>query len=1075
MNHLLTASAAVIATLCAMPIGNARDQVTDLRVEYLPNPIGIDVPRPRFFWVMASSRRGARQMAYRILVSTRRSELDRNAADAWDSGKIPSSENAQIEYGGSKLQARTRYFFKIMLWDEADRLAVSSASYFETAFLDASEWRARFIGLQANRDSERQPFVGARWIGPAKPRETSQRLGFRTSFQIEDTRKLAQADLFVVGAGDLKNWVPRNRTQLWLNDKALPGFSADHNDPRRIDLTPVTMSGMNHLVVLSPAYVGQPFIATIHLRFVDGSIRTIRSDHNWFVEAFDTQDTAKSWAKQPTRDLKLSSPAELGLFGSEVNQKSNAIDHIVPPIYLRKVFNVKKSIRQARLYATAAGVYELRLNGGRVGDQVLAPGWTDYRKRIRYQTYDVTKMIRPGANTIGGIVGDGWYSGRTGIGRHLWGFEKALAAELHVVFSDGTEEVVATDASWEGNTGPISRSDMIDGETYDARRELSGWDTAKYSSRDWRPVNLPVVEIGKLEAQPEPPLRITRTLKSVSTVSRPSGESIVDLGQNIVGWVRLRMIVPAGTRVVLRYGELLNADGSLFVGNLRNAIATDEYIAKGVLGETFEPHFTVHGFRYVEVRGIGVGHRSGVVEGIVVHNDLRETGTFKTSNPLINQLQSNIVWSQRGNFFSVPTDCPQRDERLGWTGDIQLFGRTGSFNMDTATFLSKYLVDLEDTQTADGSIANIAPTIPEIGGGAYGWGDAMVILPELIFRLYGDRRVIERHFSAMKKWVDYRTTRARNFLNSDGSFGDWLAPERTPDKILSPIFHFHSALLLSQMATAIGRTADANEYKALANKIRDAWNIAFVDEDGRIESDTQTAYVLALRYRMLPERIRDRSVLHLERAIARADHHLATGFLGTGHLLPALAESGRVALAYELLMTETYPSWLYPVRNGATTIWERWDGFSPQTGPTNKGGMNSYNHYAFGAVGEWMYSHILGIDMDHSENAATGFSRVVIRPTPGGGISRATGSYYSVRGTIATSWNATPGSFRLDVDVPVHATAVINIPIQGGETTITESGRPVQSASGVASLGPADGFARFAVGSGHYRFETRAD
>jgi alpha-L-rhamnosidase len=517
---------------------------------------------------------------------------------------------------------------------------------------------------------------------------------------------------------------------------------------------------------------------------------------------------------------------------------------------------------------------------------------------------------------------------------------------------------------------------------------------------------------------------------------------------------------------------MLNRDGTLFTDNLRSALATDRYVARGAEREVFEPRFTFHGFRYVELVGLPRPLAASDVTGIVVHSDLPATGRFETSDALLNQLQSNIVWGQRGNFLSIPTDCPQRDERLGWTGDIQVFARTATFNMDSATFLEKFLVDLEDAQRANGSVTDVAPTSARMGDGHYGWGDAMVFLPWTLYQVYGDTRVIERHLEAMKRWVDYRSEGARGFLNTAWSYGDWVSPPpATPNEVLGPMYHARSAWLLSRMAAAIGREEDARRYAELFEHIKAAFIAKHVGEDGRITSDTQTAYAVALRFDMLPEERRAAALGHLVAAVERAGDHLATGFLGTSQLVPALGENGRMDEAYKLLTQDTYPSWLFTVKNGATTMWERWDSYSPETGPSNLGDMNSYNHYAFGVIGEWMYENLAGIGMDP---AAPGYRRLVIRPYLGRGLTHARGEYDSIRGKVVSSWALADGRLTLDVEVPVHATALVFVPGAKAER-VKEGGHAASKARGVRFVRQEEKAAVFEVVSGRYHLTAAED
>jgi len=1065
---LLALTCGVLASFAAASPASAPSEVTALRVEHRRNPIGIDAERPRFSWVMTSAERGATQSAYRISVAT--SQLKLAAPDVWDSGRVSSDDNAQVSYDGPALAPLTRYHWTVELWDAKGRpVRPATPAFFETGFMGQARRRARWIGLAPRDDDERRPFVGARWIW-VRDVAGAQRALFRATFTIAPEEHVALAELHYAGPGTAPPFGRRTRQRLYVNDTPLRTFNSRTTDPRLLIVTPLLRPGENTVAIDVPYWPSRAILATLVLHLEDGRERRVRTDESWRCRTHAAPIPDEAWRSEPSDQAPWEAATGLGAFGEAIytDDPGHAqLDVMVPVAYLRKPFEVTKPIRSARLYATAAGVYEAHLNGRRVGDDVLAPGWTDYRKRIRYQTHDVSRQLKPGTNVLGGIVAAGWFAGRTGMGQHLWGFQKAFWAELHIRYADGSREVVATDGTWRGSSGPIRRADLLDGETYDARRELPGWASSGFDDSGWRAVAVVRPSVGPLEGESDPPVRAVMERPALSETRPAAGVQIFDLGQNIVGWARITLSAPAGTHVQVRYGEMLNKDGTLFTENLRSAVATDRYVAKGGGVETYAPRFTFHGFRYVEIRGAPQPLPPSAVTGVVVRSDLDASGRFETSDALLNQLQSNIVWGQRGNFLSIPTDCPQRDERLGWTGDIQVFARTATFNMDSAAFLEKFLVDLEDAQRADGSVTDVAPAAPRMGDGHYGWGDAMVFLPWTLYQVYGDVRVIERHYEAMQRWVDYRTEGAHDFLNTAWSYGDWVSPPpATPNAVLGPMYHARSAWLLSRMAAAIGRKEDARRYVRLFEQIKAAFVAKHVAPDGKITSDTQTAYAVALRFDMLPADQRGAAVRHLVAAVARAQGHLATGFLGTSQLVPALGENGRLEEAFGLLMQDTYPSWLFTVKNGATTMWERWDSYSPETGPSNLGDMNSYNHYAFGVIGEWMYESLAGIGMDP---AAPGFRRLVIRPYLGRGLTRARGEYDSIRGRIVSSWTRIDGRLTLDVEVPVHATALVFVPASAA-AAVRESGHVASKAQGVRFVRQEPDATVFEVASGRYRF-----
>jgi alpha-L-rhamnosidase len=747
-----------------------------------------------------------------------------------------------------------------------------------------------------------------------------------------------------------------------------------------------------------------------------------------------------------------------------------------PPPYLRKVFQVAKPVRSARVYATALGVYELRLNGRKVGEDALAPGWTDYSKRVQYQTYDVGPLVREGDNALGVILGDGWYAGHIGWGnrRAHYGPFPMARVQLRVDYRDGTSETVVTDASWKGAAGAILYSDYLEGESYDARQEPSGWDTSRFADGAWKPVATPPAPSIAVVAQKGPPVRRTEEL-SPKSVTESAGRYVFDLGQNIVGWARLKVSGRAGTRVRLRFAEMLNPDGTLYTLNLRSAPSTDTYVLRGAAGgELFEPRFTFHGFRYVEVAGYPGRPGLDAVTGIVVHSAIAAAGSLETSSAMVNRLVRNIDWGQRGNFLSVPTDCPQRDERLGWMGDAQIFARTACFNRDVAGFFAKWMVDVEDAQSAEGGFSDVSPRIVDTEDGAPGWGDAGVIVPWTMFQCYGDTGLLARHYDAMAKWIHYIDVANPNHLwrrRVNNNFGDWVAVgSRTPKDVLSTAFFAYSARLLSRMALALDRPEDARRYEDLFQSIKTAFGREFVTPSGRIAGDTQTCYALALRFDLLPEDRRPAAVRYLVEDIDRNGGHLTTGFLGVGHLLPALSEAGRDDVAYRLLLNDTFPSWGYSIRHGATTIWERWDGWTEDKGFQDPG-MNSFNHYAFGSVGEWLYRFVAGIDTDPD---APGFKRVVVQPRPGGGLTFARGTYDSVRGRVASEWRLEGERLRLKIVIPPNATATVHVPGAGDRARVTEGGLPAEQAAGLRFLRMDGATAVYGVGSGTFEFVVPA-
>jgi alpha-L-rhamnosidase len=774
----------------------------------------------------------------------------------------------------------------------------------------------------------------------------------------------------------------------------------------------------------------------------------------------------------------------------------------------RKAFEIPAKVRRATLYATARGMLDLQLNGRRVSEDRFMPEWTDYNKRLHYRTFDVTGLLVRGGNALGALLGDGWWSGFVGWQetRGQYGtLQNSLLIQLEVELETGETILVASDTSWRCETGPIVSSDFMMGETYDARRERPGWDQPGFEDSSWRPavevkpakVHIPKYGFSNnqpgdtgedlpLVAQRSEPVRVVEILHPVSVNEIKPGVFIHNLGQNISGWVRIDVNGRAGTRIQLRHAERLNPDGTLYTENLRRAQATDVYILRGGDGETWEPRFTFHGFQYIELTGLNAALPLDKITGCVVMSCTPPAGEFESSNPLVNRLWKNALWGQKGNFLSVPTDCPQRDERLGWMGDAQVFLRTATCNMDVAAFFTKWMTDISDSQDVNGVFPDIAPRLREgegfvgldgLGGGA-GWADAGIIVPWTIWRVYGDRRIIERHWDAMIRWLDWLEKTnpdgiRRHALNNN--YGDWLCipsdrefRTQSPMKtLLATAYWADDAAKVARMARELGRPGDADRFDTMHERVRKAFQEEWLVEDGRLTVDTQTAYLLALAFNLLPEEVRGRAADHLVENIRKLDWHLSTGFIGISHLNPILTLTGHADVAYRLLLNHDYPSWLYPVMHGATTIWERWNGWTKEDGFFNPA-MNSFNHYSLGSVSEWLYRHVAGIDLDP---AVPGFKQFVIRPYIGGGFTHAGARYRSIHGAIESRWKLEDNLLKLTVNIPANTCARVHVPVcAGGE--VLENGRRAMDSPGIQGMGREGEAMVLVVESGNYVFTS---
>ena len=734
------------------------------------------------------------------------------------------------------------------------------------------------------------------------------------------------------------------------------------------------------------------------------------SEHAAFeVELHPAKGWRARWISQDRAREGVSPPSGAG-------PRDSVAASLAPAPYLRRVFSVAAPVESARLYVTALGLYEARLNGQRVGDAFLAPGWTDYGERVLYQTYDVTSLVAAGENVLGAVLADGWYAGFVGFdakraGAH-YGTRPELLAQLIVTFADGSQQWVVTDEHWRARDGAIRHADLLMGEKHDLRLEPAGWDAPGFDAAGWPAVACRDRDSRRIVADPGPPVRVTESLAPARVWRDAAGRQLVDFGQNLPGWVRLRAAGTAGTVVRVRHGEVLSGDGSLYTDNLRTARQADEYVLAGDGPAVLEPRFTQHGFRYAEITGYPGDLDPADVVARVVHSDIPATGSFISSEGWLDQLFRVIDWGQRGNFISVPTDCPQRDERLGWLGDAQIFARTACYNRDVASFFAKWLDDVADAQLPSGAFTDVAPRLTFTGPAAPAWGDAGVIVPWTVWKMYGDTGILQRHFGAMTAWMDFIERANPDYLRArelGNSYNDWLAPgaDNTPHELLATAYWAHDAALMAEIASVLGRLDDAAQYRALRDKIRLAFADAFLTSDGKITSGTQTAYVLGLHMGLIPDELRGAATDHLVAAIRDADWHLTTGFVGVGYLLPVLSSHSCDDVAYRLLSQRSLPSWRYMLENGATTIWERWDGWSPGRGFQSPM-MNSFNHYSLGSVGEWLYRYVLGIDQ---EPGTAGFRSLLLRPHPGGPLSWARGSYRSVRGTVRAGWERSGGRF----------------------------------------------------------------
>ena len=804
----------------------------------------------------------------------------------------------------------------------------------------------------------------------------------------------------------------------------------------------------------------------------------------WKVKIWDASGKESAWSETASWQTGYQ-PADWQAKWMEADKQPDP-KKVQPGFLFRKEFAVKGNIASAVVYVTSYGLYKLHLNGQKVGNEELTPGWTSYNKRLQYQMYDVTNQLKAGKNALGAMLGEGWY--KTVLGwsdnRNFYGERTALLCQLSITYADGSRQTVVSDGTWKSTTeGAVRSSEIYNGEVYDARMEQKGWDMVGFNDKNWRKTIVAKRPFANLIASEGVPVRKIQEIKPIRIFKTPQGTLVADMGQNMVGWIRLKVSGAAGTKITLRHTEVLDKAGNFYTANLRGAKQRIEYTLKGGGEEVYEPYFTFMGFRFVAIEGFPGQPTPDNLTGVVVHSDMPPTGIFTCSDSLVNQLQHNIQWGQKGNFVDVPTDCPQRDERLGWTGDAQAFSRTAAFNMDVAAFFTKWMKDLTADQLRDGAVPFVIPDVlnkySDSLVGAWktsaGWGDVALITPVTMYQVYGDKRMLETQYPSMKAYVDYirKAAGPSNIWKNGSVFGDWLfyhppinshaEPDGyTNNDYIATAFYAHSARLLHETARTLGKKEDEVFYGNLFESIKKTFIQEYVTAAGRVASDSQTAYVLALMFDLLPADTRPRAAQHLANDIKSRKNHLSTGFLGTPYLCHVLSENGFTDVAYDLLLQQTYPSWLYPVKMGATTIWERWDAQKPDSTFQDEG-MNSFNHYAYGAVGDWMYRVVAGLEI-----GKPGYKHILIQPQlpAKGRLTHAKAVFQSAYGEIVSGWERNAGQLKFSVTIPPNTTATIRLPkIESG--SVRESGKPLN----LSSVKTDNGDTVIETGSGQYVFE----
>jgi alpha-L-rhamnosidase len=1039
-----------------------------LRCEARPNPVGLSEASPRLSWQVTTTiagERGQSQSAYQIQVASSPELLADNQGDMWDTGQVVSDQTSQISYGGSALASHQVCYWHIQVWDKNGQPSGwSPTASWSMGLMNQGDWTAQWIGRDdAPAWKTGSTFLQSSWIwfpegNPASSAPAATRW-FRKVFTVPTGTSVNQA---------IATFTADNSYTLYVNGQV--ALSGDNwQQYGQVDIAPLLVAGTNVLAVAavnggtsaSPAGL----FGSLDLTYDNGQTNSLRTDVTWisanqlFSGWNQTNFTASGW----------SNSIVLGGYG--MAPWNSFVKNYLAATQLRKDFSLSQMPARSVLYVTGQGLVEPHLNGVKVGNDYFVPGWTDYKIRAYYQAYDVTSLVQLGANTLGAILGDGWYRGNCAFdGQNFYGTKTRLRAQLHLFYTNAPSQVIASDSSWQAGFGPIREGDNQAGETYDARLELPGWDSPGFSSAAWTNVTTGAENSPVIQAHPAETVQTNQTLAPTSITQPQPGLYVVNFGQNISGWVRLQVTnQPAGRRIVLRFGEWLNPDGSVFRDNLRAARVMDTYICKGGGIETWEPRFTFHGFQYMEVQGLSQPPAADTFTAVTVRSGLSDAGAFQCSNPLINRIYSNMLWSVHDNYLSVPTDCPQRDERAGWCDGIEVM-RTGMFNKQAEAFFTKWYQDIVDSKAraTSSDYGQQAPLVGDFGFSA-GWQDCVVFVPYWIYQTYGDLRLAQRFYTNMVDHLSYYASKSSGFVGPNSGYGDWVAVDgSTPLNLISTAFYGRCASMVAEMAQALGKSADAVSYRQVFTNICTAFQANFVAADGTVGSGSEGGYALALAFNLLTPAQSNLVAGKLTAAVSAQNGHPSTGMVTTHLLLPALTAIGRSDLAYQMLEKTDYPSWGYEVGLGATTIFELWNSVNGDgTVNTSQDGMNSLNHANFGTCAEWCYRGILGIDL-----LQPGFKKILINPQIGGGLSSASGSYDSIQGAIASAWQFTNNILALNVTIPANSTAEIHVPTTQANA-ITESGVPAAESPGVTYVGVSNGTAIYAVGSGNYSFSSR--
>ena len=1131
----------ILLISCFSSVFSSEKYIKNLRVNYEVNPLGIE-ETPVFSWEMESMTYNASQTAYRIVVSDNKDNLNKGVY-VFDSGKIKSGSSVCIPYQGNELKPCTRYFWRVTVWDENNNSFVSAdEAWFETALLDSGWNNALWIGSEKSTLSKYTGKADIHYDFTIK--KGSNNASFLFGYRGKDNYVNLNIDATQTDKVKLilsYRYKGRETVKLIqpLNDIIKP------DAVNRRHHVKITMISLNHF----NGYYLNIYVDGVNINTLDSYPFKKKSDLELIIEkantgykyarlygigflqeqgqnaVFENIEIYEPFFKQT---MYLSEKIyDIEGTGKPVTWVPN--NKVAAPM-LRKTFRVNKTIKQARLYATSRGIYEMSINGKDVCKDFFNPGWSDYRFRLTYNTFDVTDLIKMGNNAIGAILGTGYYTGPWGyhaVWNNGYGVDINLRAKLLLIYEDGSSEVVVTDGSWTCyDNGPIMENSLHNGVDYDARKEPEGWNTPAYDDKSWKRVKIypDLDKEVKLQAYIGQPVRAEHICTAQKMTEPIAGHYIYDMGQNMVGIPRLVLHGKRGQRIKVRYAEMLYPDiiptepvapytidmykkmkGQMYIDNYRGALSTDNYICHGkTQGEVFEPRFTSHGFRYIEITGVDKPLELDDVKVMVLNSTAEVTASYETDDVIINKLYNNIVWGQKGNFLAVPTDCPQRDERLGWTGDAQIFTRTATYNRNVQPFFNRWLYTLRDDQSAKGGFPRFAPLSLTIVNDYYnnaapGWADVGIITPWEIYLQYGDKTILEKSYESMKRYMDYLKSQAKDDIQPIGGYGDWVALLGTPSDLTNTAYSALDARIMTKVAKILGRTTDAEYYGERFEKIKRAFCNRFLGKDGYMIMpkgspaqrdsysaaygtgpkttkdtilDSQTGYILPLYAGLIDDSVKDKAVKHLVDLLKQNGYKLNTGFIGTPYMNIVLSDNGYDDVAYKMFQQKEYPSWCYPVYQGATTIWERWNSYTLVNGfgPVD---MNSFNHYSYGAIEDWMMAYGAGIQRDEDK---PGYKHIILQPRIGGTLGYTSAKFHTVYGEVASAWrsikpdknaDAADYGYTYEATVPANTTATLTLPLHKGKIEVMEGRK------GIKSYRQSEGKMMYEIGSGKYIFRVR--